>query len=68
MNEVIVRVTTPTYHAHEPLGMQILARTLVLKEHVIDDMLMQWSPSEQHFRQNLQSKRYLGMVTPMATC
>ena len=29
IDEVSVRVTTPTYHAHEPLGMQILARTLL---------------------------------------
>ena len=29
IDEVIVRVTTPTRHAHEPLGMLILARTLV---------------------------------------
>ena len=29
MDEVIVRVTTPTNHAHEPLGMPILARTLI---------------------------------------
>ena len=29
IDEVIVRVTTPTRHAHELLGMQILARTLV---------------------------------------
>ena len=28
IDKVIVRVTTPTYHAHEPLGTQILARTL----------------------------------------
>ena len=28
IDKVIVRVTTPTHHAHEPLGMQILARTL----------------------------------------
>ena len=31
MDEVIVRVTTPTYHTHEPLGIQTLARTLVHK-------------------------------------
>ena len=28
LNEVIVRVTMPTHHAHKPFGKQILARTL----------------------------------------
>ena len=28
IDEVIVRVSTPTHHDHEPLGIQILARTL----------------------------------------
>ena len=28
-DEVIVRAATPIHHAHEPLGMPILARTLI---------------------------------------
>ena len=30
-DKVIVSVTAPTHHAHEPLGIQILARTLMYK-------------------------------------
>ena len=29
IDEVIAHVATPIHHAHEPLGMQILARTLM---------------------------------------
>ena len=31
IDEAIVRVTTPIHHPHEPLGMKILARTLVVR-------------------------------------